>query len=147
MSARLVRDGAFQVGDLPPGRTFVAARANGFAPHFVLTRMEAGRRRDIRIRLFLEAAVEGHVFDSNGSPVEGASLILDYRESTPGRGVLASMVGGTTITGPDGAFALNGLVPSVQLGLRAEIDGRRSEIENVSIGPGMVRQNIVLRLP
>lgn len=141
-----VQGGAFRIDDLPPGPMLVLARADGFAPYFATTTAEAGRVRDLRIRLFLEGTVSGHVQDASGSVVEGARVTLGYLTATPGRGLLASVVGGQPISGSDGSFSLEGLVPDARIGLRAERNGRRSDVVTTTVGPGMVRQGIVLRL-
>lgn len=141
-----VQNGVFRIGDMPPGPAMIVARASGFAPYFGTMTVEAGKQRDIRIRLFLEAVVAGHVVDSTGSAVESAHVAVGYLEATLGRGFLASAVGGRPFTDAEGAFVLNGLVPDVRIGLRAELDGRKSDVVTVTVEPGRTRQDVVLRL-
>lgn len=140
-------NGTFRFDDLPPGPAVVMARADGYAPSLGAVTVEAGKARDARIGLLLEAVAAGQVQDRGGSPVTGARVSASYPDTTAGAGQLQAFIGGRPFTGPDGAFALNGLVPDTPISLQAELDGRRSEAVTVTVGPGMVQQNVVLRLP
>ena len=143
----LAENGTFQFDDLPPGPAVVLARAAGYAPSIGAVTVEAGKVRDARVGLLLEAVATGYVEDRRGSPVAGAWVSASYPDTTAGAGQLQSFIGGRPLTGPDGAFTLNGLVPDTPISLQAEIDDRRSEVVTVTVGPGMMQQNVVLRLP
>lgn len=138
--------GTFQIEDLPPGPALMTARSEGFAPFVGSTTVDAGRVREVRIGLVLEAHAAGHVRDADGEPVSGAFVSTWYPD-LPGAGLLEGFVGGRPLTGPDGAFALRGLVPDTPVALQAELDGRRSAVETVTVDPGMGRLDIVLTLP
>lgn len=143
----IAENGTFRFDDLPPGPGVVMARAAGYAPSLGAVTIEAGKVRDARIGLLLEAVATGQVQDRGGSPVAGARVSASYPDTTAGADQLQSFIGGRPFTGPDGAFALNGLVPDTPISLQAELDGRRSEAVTVTVGPGMLQQNVVLRLP
>ena len=138
--------GTFQIEDLPPGPALVTARSEGFAPFVGSATVESGRVRELRIGLLLEAQATGHVKDAEGEPVTGALVSATYPDLAAA-GLLEGFVGGRPLTGADGVFALRGLVPDTSIALQAELDGRRSAVETVSVGPGMRRLDIVLTLP
>ena len=70
--------------------------------------------------------------------------------------MLAGFVGGSPITKADGTFALTGLVPNTPVTLHAEygehqtdtvpIEKYRTDPTTIEVGPGMVREGVVLRL-
>lgn len=138
--------GAFEVRDLPPEPAILTARSLGFAPFVGGTDVEAGKVRDVQVGLLLEARAEGEVRDSGGDPVAGAVVTAAYPELA-GAGLVEDFVGGWPLSRPDGVFALDGLVPDTSIALQAELDGRRSAVETVSITPGTKRSGIVLTLP
>ena len=138
--------GTFQIEDLPPGPALVTARSEGFAPFIGSTTVEGGQLRDVRIGLLLESQATGHVRDAQGAPVTGAFVSAAYPDMAGG-GILEGFIGGRPLTGPDGVFALRGLVPDTPIALQVELDGRRSAVETISVGPGMRRSGIVLTLP
>ncbi len=142
----IAEQGAFEVGDLPPGPVFMTARSNGFAPFVGSTDVEAGRVRDVRVGLLLEARAEGAVRDGGGDPVAGAIVTAAYPELAAA-GLVEDFVGGWLLTGPNGVFAVDGLMPDTPIALQAELGGRRSAVETISVAPGMKRVNIVLTLP
>ena len=145
-SAVISERGTFRIEDLPPGPALVTARSEGFAPYLGSTTVEGGKVRDVRIGLLLEAQATGLVRDARGEPVTGASVNAVYPD-TAGAGLLEGFVGGRSSTETDGVFALRGLVPDTTVKLQAEIDGRRSAVETISIRPGTKRSGIVLTLP
>ncbi len=124
----------------------MTARSEGFAPYVGSTTVEEGRARDVRIGLLLEAQATGHVRDAEGEPVTRALVSATYLDLA-GAGLLEGFVGGRSSTRADGVFALRGLVPDTAIALQAELDGRRSGVETISVGPGMRRSGIVLTLP
>ena len=145
-NAAFAERGTFRIEDLPPGPALVTARSEGFAPYLGSTTVEGGKVRDVRIGLLLEAQATGHVRDARGEPVTGASVSAVYSDLA-GAGVLEGFVGGRSLTRADGVFALRGLVPDTTIALRAELDGRRSAVETISVGPGTRRSGLVLTLP
>lgn len=138
--------GAFEIEDLPPGPALVTARSAGFAPYIGSVTVEAGKVRDARIRLLLQAQATGHVHDAAGTPVTGALVVAAYAELA-GAGILEGLVGGRPLTGTDGAFALRDLVPDTPIALRAELDGRRSPATTITVRPGTTQSGVVLTLP
>lgn len=142
----IAEKGAFEVGDLPSGTALITARSLGFAPFVGSTNVEAGKVRDVQVGLLLEAQAEGQVRDSGGDAVAGAVVTAAYPE-LGGAGLVEDFVGGVPLSRPDGVFALDGLVPNTTIALQAELGGRRSEVETISITPGTKRSGIVLTLP
>ena len=138
--------GTFEIVDLSPGPALLTARSEGFAPSIGSTTVEGGKQRDARIGLLLEAQAAGFVRDAEGTPVTGASVTAAYPD-IGGAGILQGLVGGRPLTGSDGAFALDDLVPDVAIELQAELDGRRSAPVTITVDPGMRRTGIVLTLP
>ena len=138
--------GVFEIDDLPPGPTLVTARSPGFAPFLGRTTVESGRQRDARIGLLLAAYASGHVRGAGGTPVQRALVRVKYPAMENG-GLLAGLAGGEPLTSADGSFAIQNLVPDTTIALQAELDGRRSSVETVTIGPGMEHSNIILVLP
>lgn len=58
-----------------------------------------------------------------------------------------SFVGGRDLTGNDGTFAVNGIVPDTEFQLYAESeDGRRSEVVTLTASPGLPLEGVVLRM-
>ena len=142
----IARNGAFEVNDLPSGTALLTARSIGFAPFVGSTDVEAGKVRDVQVGMLLEARAEGQVRDSRGDPVAGAVVTAAYPEMG-GAGLVEDFVGGWPVTRPDGAFALDGLMPDTTIALQAELGSRRSAVETISVTPGTTRLNIVLTLP
>ena len=141
----LVETGTFQIDDLPPGPAVLIAHAEGFAPYVGALTVEAGKQRDIRVRLVLQAATSGRVEDAHG-PVTGAQILAVYSE-LPGGEFLEGFIGGKVLTDADGNFTLVGLVPDTPVVVQAELDGRTSDVVTITVGPGMIHQMNVLRLP
>lgn len=139
-------NGSFEVEDLPPGPALVTARSAGFAPYVGSVTVEAGKVRDARIRLLLQAQATGHVHDAAGRPVAGALVAATYADLA-GAGILEGLVSGRPLTGVDGAFALYGLVPDTPITLQAELDGRRSPTTTITVSPGTTQSGVILTLP
>ena len=142
----IAEDGTFQIEDMPPGPALVTARSVGFAPFVGSATVAAGQMREVRIGLLLAAQITGHVRDADGEPVSGALVSATY-PTLAGAGLVEDFVGGQPLTGPDGMFALHGLVPDTPIALQAELGGRRSAVATISVGPGMRRLDVVLTLP
>ena len=87
-----------------------------------------------------------NVSDADGQPVSGALVSTTYPDLA-GAGLVEGFVGGRPLTGTDGVFALDGLMPDTPIALQAELGSRRSPVETISVGPGMMRLDIVLTLP
>lgn len=146
MRTASARRGTFQMVDLPPGPALVTARAAGYAPYVGSTTVVEGSARDLRIGMLLAARTQGLVRDGDGEAVSGAVVTAAYPELA-GAGLVEAFMGGQPQTGPDGAFAFVGLVPDTPIELQAELGDRRSGVETIEIGPGMMRSNVVLTLP
>ena len=139
--------GSFRIEDAPPGLAMVLARADGFAPYFSTFDVEAGKDYSLRVGLLLEATATGLVLDRNDRLVEGALITAHYDERLQAAGLYSSLAGGIIVTGDDGKFWINGLVPDTPIGLQASLDGWMSEIVTVNMGPGSVWRDVVLRMP
>lgn len=142
--------GAFRFDDLPPASAQAAylVHSHGFAPGFGLFAVDDKDGASVRIGLLLEARASGYVRDARGHAVPGAVVSGTYEDSLQGAGFLEGLVGGRMITGSDGAFTLNGIVPDQPLALQATMDdGRVSNIVTVTIVPGTLRGEIDLRIP
>lgn len=138
--------GTFEIRDLPPGPGLLTARSEGFAPSVGSITVEAGKVRDARIGLRLQAQASGHVVDVTGQPVIAAYVTATYPGMAAG-GMIESFVGGQPWTATDGTFRLDGLVPDTSIALQADLDGRRSSVHTIRVGPGMMQSGIVLTLP
>lgn len=138
--------GTFEIRDLPAGPGIVVARAEGYAPTVGSFTAEAGRTRDARVGLLLEAQAAGQVVDNAGEPVQWAYVRATYPGMAAG-GMIESLVGGQLWTDADGNFAIDGLTPDTPIALQAEFDGRLSSSETIVVGPGMRRTGVVLTLP
>ena len=138
--------GAFEIMDLPPGPAVVTARSEGFAPFVGITTVEGGKVTDLRIGLLLEAQAAGQVTDAEGGAVTGAIVTATYPDLA-GAGLVEGFIGGRPVAGPEGAFLLYGLIPDTTIALQAELNGRLSAVETISVGPGMQRVGVVLTLP
>ena len=87
------------------------------------------------------------MLDATAKPVAGAQLIVRYTDGLAEAVMLASFVGGTTMTGADGTFAIAGLVPNAPVTLRAEYAEQRTNAVTIEIGPGQSEADVVLRRP
>ena len=139
--------GLFQFSDLPAGPAAIHAYADGFTPYYGTMTVEGGKNYEKQIGLLLEAVASGTVLDASRRPVVGATVSVGYSESLSGADVLSSLVGGYVTTEAEGRFKLHGLVPNEMIALQAELDGQRSDIATIRVGPGMEQNGIVLRMP
>ncbi len=140
-------NGVFRFVDLPPGPGIIYAHAKGFAPRFGTLEIDAGRSYEMQVDLMPEAQVSGHVLDAESSPVPGAVVYVGYDPSMEGGRRLAGLAHGNMVADQDGAFHIQGLVPDTPIALRAELDGRLSDVVTISsIDPGFERPGIVLRM-
>ncbi len=146
-NAARVRGGVFRFDDLPPGPAVVVAHAYGFSPYFGALTIDAGKNHSTRVGLVLESVASGLVVDANDDPVDGARVRVGYDRSLPGGGYFASFSRGQATTRSEGEFEIRGLVPDTPIALQAELRGRRSDVVTITVGPGMARRDLVLRLP
>lgn len=138
--------GRFDLKGLPPGPALIVAHAPGFAPTWSAVNLRAGRVQDARIGLLLEGVVNGNVLDGSEN-VAGAEIFLVYDASFIGAEMIESFVGGRLVTGDDGLFRINGIVPDETFSLHAETeDGRRSNVVTLRATPGIPIENVVLRV-
>ena len=89
----------------------------------------------------------GDALVSSATGLARETLRKGRREITQGGTLVEGFVGGRPLTGTDGVFALDGLMPDTPIALQAELGSRRSPVETISVGPGMMRLDIVLTLP
>ena len=146
MSA-FVEDGVFRFEDVLPAPGVIVAYADDYAPKVSRFSTATEKLVDVHIRLSEDAEATGQVLDAEAKPVAGAQLIARYANTLAGAALLAGFVGGATKTGADGTFAIEGLVPNTPVTLDAKHEGRRTNTVTIEVGPGMVREDLVLRLP
>lgn len=138
-------NGVFTIDDLPSGSAVLLARAHGFAPFVGSLYVRAGRRRTAQVGLLLEGMVAGQVLEPDGSPAAGALIDIAY-PGMAGGGLVNGFAGGRRVTGSDGEFQVNGLIPDTPIALEAILDGRRSAPVTVTVGPGMIQPGVELQL-
>lgn len=142
-----VENGRFEFEALPPGPAILVANADGFAPHFSTLTIDAGKTHALRIGLLLEGAVRGSVLDASGALVTGAVLSVVYDSAFAPGALLESFVGGRLVTGDDGMFAVERIVPDTSFRLYAEGEqGGRSEVVTLTVSPGLPLEGVVLRM-
>ena len=109
--------------------------------------VDAGKESNTQIGLLLEAVASGRVQEQDGSSAIGAVVSVSYEQSMPGRDILAGLVRGDVEANADGVFKISGLMPDTPIALRAELDGRLSDVVTISaITPGFEQTGIVLRM-
>lgn len=141
----MAEKGTFEAEDLPPGPGLMVASSDGYAPTVGSFTAEAGKTRDARIGLLLEAQATGRVVDGSGEPVQWAFVRATYPDMTVG-GTIETLVSGQPWTDAEGNFVLEGLAPDTTLALQAELNGLLSSTEWITVGPGMRRNGVVLTL-
>ncbi len=146
-TSAVVEDGTFRFEDLPLASGLVVAYAGDHAPAVGRFTTAVGDRVDVHLRLSRGATVTGQVLDAAAKPVAGAQLIVRYTDTLPEAVMLANFIGGITMTGSDGEFALTGLVPHTPVILYAEHDGQQTNTVTIEVEPGQARPDLVLRLP
>ena len=145
-STTATEGGTFRIEDLPHGPAFVVVHADHFAPHVGEIRVAFGGVHDIHVGLLLQGAAAGRVVYGS-EPVPGALIRVTYSEQLTGSGFLEGLVVGETVTGPDGAFELEGLVPDTPIWLHAELDGWVSDAVTITTRPGFLESGVVLQMP
>lgn len=141
--------GEFRFDDLPDGPGVIYARADGFAPTSGKVTIGAGKELEMQIGLLLEAVASGRVvLGDSDRPLVGATVRVGYDPSMHGADILAGLVRGDVASDSEGAFRIRGLIPDTPVALRAEFGGMLSDVTTIpTIGPGMERLGIVLRVP
>lgn len=136
-------DGVFRVGRLAPGVYDLTIRADGRAGRKIESvEVEAGRPTDLgEIVLGPESAITGRVRDEDGSPLQGAWV----RIADGGEGMI-SLVAGSSISGPDGSFNLDGLSPGTFTLTVAAKKFRPDRITGVTVGTGEEKEIPEIRL-
>jgi hypothetical protein len=121
-SATTGPDGAFRLlAGRPGGWTFLQARATGFADAWAMAVVTADGSEDeeIEIRLEKGGRIRGTVRDTRGNPVAGASVAA---APSPGGGGFRSFDRTPAcISGPDGAYSLEGVEAGGFYGVRAGV--------------------------
>lgn len=100
-------DGAYAIGNLPPGSFTVIASASSFGSDLTgVTLQPGGNVQNVNFTLTPDpGTLSGLVFNqSNGAPLPGATVVV--RQAT-GSGIIAA----TVTSGPDGNFLVQGLSP------------------------------------
>ena len=137
--------GEFIFEDLPPGPGLITAHAPGYAPYIRTLTIADKTTTTTAVKLLLQGAATGTVVDSDGDPVQGAELSVRYTEF-PGGEQIEGFVGGRMRTGMDGVFTLDGIVPDTPLEVWAVLDDTASAAATLVIAPGMIQEEIVLRI-
>jgi hypothetical protein len=103
-------DGAFSVGNLPPGRVVLTFKADGYIPQSVTYTLTPGEILNAKpVLLSPTAAVSGKVFRSSGEPAVGVDVILlGYRAANGGRELVRSAI---VRANDRGEFRLFDIVP------------------------------------
>ena len=146
-TSAFVEDGTFRFEDVPSAPGVLVAHADGYAPTVSSFTTATGDWLDGHLRLSAGAEATGQVLDAAAKPIAGAQIIVRYAGTLLDGPMLAGFVGGAPITKTDGNFALNGLVPNTPVTLHAEYDGQQTNTMTIKVGPGQVREDVVLRLP
>lgn len=141
--------GEFAFEGLPPGPAVVVAHAPGFEPvRSENYELSPGGVQEVNIGLRLEGTVSGRVFEPDEIAV-GAEVFLVYNDRFANAEAVENFVGGRLVTGADGEFLVNGIVPKEAFFLYAETeDGRRSNrtpFEEVQ--PGGTIEKVNLHIP
>jgi protocatechuate 3,4-dioxygenase beta subunit len=136
------RDGQFLLRDLPPGTYTLRASARGHATAFrggvVISLDEQGSA--VRLVLDEGAGFEGRVHEENGRGIAGARVIA---VALPSNGeVRVDRV--ETLSGPDGAYRLDVLVPGMRYFLEAAHDDHAPSGTFAVALEGLARRDLVL---
>lgn len=141
------RNGMFQATGLPSGRTLIVVKNREMAPVVIERDFEPGAvARDIVVRLRPAGMLTGHIFNDKGQPVAGAEIRVRYpRAPASQRGLLEGYIGGKTRTGPDGAYAVQGIVPEMAMTVQARVQTKASPLSETVLQVNERREmNIVI---
>ena len=128
-------DGRFELADVTPGDVMVIAEAKGLVTKGVAdvsgqgynplaTPIKPGETTTVDVEMVPGARATGTVTDSGGTPVRGAVVTATLTDSRQGGVRLDGSAGGpTAVTGADGGFSLDPLVPSKAYAFAAECAG------------------------
>ncbi len=133
---------------LPAVSGTIIVKADGLAPEarpielqpLPLTNAE-------RFRLRQAGVIEGQIVDRSGAPVSGAVVTVDYPGGRYFGRYLATLVGGKTRTGTDGAFRLNEIVPDIPIQVIAEAGNRKSVPLQIRVAEGQRLAPVIVTLP
>jgi len=155
-SARSDAKGRFSAEGLLPGDYEVRAVKQGYLAG-TLPRIPASARAAgvAAVALVPAASISGKVVDAQGKAVAGASVSLEPARGGRGRfaaiaaGFRGSRAGTSTLTGPDGAFRLDGLaaIPSGVPLTASHAGFAPAERPGVTLKAGQALTGIVLVLP
>jgi RNA polymerase sigma-70 factor (ECF subfamily) len=121
------------------GGTIVRFSASGYQE--VLTVVDASPVSTRDVVLIPEATVEGKVVMADGTPVEGAWVVID-----PGFGGPSSNAPITAFTAADGSFRLLGVSPGRNLVSASAPARRTARPQELVVGAGQAITGVVLRL-
>jgi protocatechuate 3,4-dioxygenase beta subunit len=101
-------DGTFSMPGLPPGTYYAAAQCTGYSPlnnfgprDLVSMRVGPGdTKSDLKLKLMPNGSISGRVLDSDGEPIEQASVVAE-----------GAMSSGSADTDDKGQFRIGGLAP------------------------------------
>ena len=97
--------------------------------------------------MMLEAVLAAVSSMRRGEPVVGARVRLGYDVSVERADILAGMVRGFVTTDANGVFVIGGLIPDTPITLRAEVDGRVSNVVSVTATePGFQQNGLAMRI-
>jgi protocatechuate 3,4-dioxygenase beta subunit len=149
-------DGAYELGDLPPGthRLQVTHPSRAMPVDATVTLRVGQNRFDVDLET---TALRGFVRDANGNAIAGASVSVRPAAASGGEldgvpdmvsGMLPGFGLGTTgqVTDQNGAFELRGVAPDVNLQIRATAAGHAPAVTTVTAARGQVKTGIELRL-
>lgn len=133
--------------DLPPAGGAVTVMGVGFAPIVRQIVLQPGSSAFEEFRLQREGIVAGRVVDGKGVPVAMARVVVMYRPTLRAGASLAALVGGRTVTRPDGTFRLTGLLPDVAFAVLAASDLGRAQPVRLLVREGQTLTNVTLVMP
>lgn len=147
-SSIFIENKEFAFEGLPPGPAVVVAHAPGFAPTHSEYKLGPGEVEETEIGLWLEGTVSGRVFEGD-KIARGAEVFLVYHDDSFETAVIESFVGGRLVTGEDGLFLVNGIVPYEGFSLYAEAEnGQQSNrVSFTETKPGESIEDVRLLIP
>jgi hypothetical protein len=113
-------DGLFVKRGVPAGARTVVVFGKGFARKLIDTDVKEGKATDLGdIVVDHGQRIRGHVIDSSGAPVEGATVIVFQQSSVrvmnPGAFLESLQGGATTTTDASGAYMIEGIPPPTKM--------------------------------
>jgi len=140
-------DGRFEIGDLLPGPTVLIARAQGYGAVPTRLTLNLGQTvSNLTITLERSAMIIGRVVDAAGSPAPGLRITPLYDLPSDQQVLLASFVGGQTVTQADGTFALRNVTSGIPLSLLVDAGSVAARTGAMTPAPGDMVTSVEMTL-